>query len=498
MSTPAAKIYHNIAKSGHWPKSWRTEYGTPLKKQTNPITEDHLRIISLTNYLSKQFERFVIEWLMMFIGDQLDWGQYGGQKGSSISHYLIDLVNFIRYNQDLRIPHAVIAVLVDFSKAFNRINHNIVISILSEMGVPTWLLKIVIGFLTDRELLVRFQGKTSNRKCLPGGGPQGTLLGLFLFLILINAAGCGHLQEHIGSNITTNPNRRVPMLNMHMKYIDDMSETFAINMKNCVAPNPDPNPPRPLAYHDRTGHVLRDGYDCPVQRELDKLVEYCRKNEMKINTDKTKVMMFSNSRNYDYMPKLSVGNGNELEVVEQYKLLGIIVQSDLRWYANTQHMCSRGYARLWMLRRLKLVGANTEELVDVYQKQVRSMMELAVPVWEPGLSVAESMQIERVQKAAFSIILGEDYFSYNQALSTLDADTLSSRRQKLSLNFAKKSYKHPKYQTWFRPNDVNTLNTRADKTVLKTVHTRTDMYDNSPLPYLTRLLNQYLGEKKKL
>ena len=175
------------------------------------------------------------------------------------------------------------------------------ISILSEMGVPTWLLKIVIGFLTDRELLVRFQGKTSNRKSLPGGGPQGTLLGLFLFLILINAAGCGHLQEHIGSHITTNPKRRVPMLNMHMKYIDDMSEAFAINMKNCVVQNPDPNPPRPLAYHDRTGHVLRDGYDCPVQGELDRLAEYCRTNEMRINTDKTKGMMFSNSRKYDYI-----------------------------------------------------------------------------------------------------------------------------------------------------------------------------------------------------
>ena len=281
-----------------------------------------------------------------------------------------------------------------------------------------------------------------------------------------------------------------------MKYIDDMSEVFAINMKNCVVPSPDPNPPRPLAYHDRTEHVLRDGYNCPVQSELDRLAEYCRTNEKRINTDKTKVMMFSNSRNYDYMLKLSVGNSNEqLEVVEQYKLLGIVVQSDLRWFANTQYMCSRGYARLWMLRRLKLVGANTEELLDVYQKQVRSMMELAVPVWEPNLTVAESMQIERVQKAAFSIILGDEYFSYKQALSTLAVDTLSSRRQKLSLNFAKKSYKHTKYQTWFRPNDGDAPNTRADKTVLKPVHTRTDKYHDSPLPYLTRILNQYLGEK---
>ena len=301
LATPAAKIYRNIVKSGQWPKQWRTEYGVPLQKQKNPITEDHLRIIALTNYLSKTFERFVIDWLLMFVGDQLDWGQYGGQKGSSITHYLIDMVNFIRYNQDLKIPLAVMAVMLDFSKAFNRINHNIVIKILSEMGVPGWLLKIVSGFLTDRELFVRFKGKFSNRKSLPAGGPQGTLLGLFIFLILINAAGCGHLQEHIGHHITTNLNRRVPMRNMHLKYIDDMSQLFASNMKESVVPNLDPSPPRPLAYHDRTGHVLADGYDCPVQRELSRIVSYCNEYEMRINTDKTKVMMFSNSTHLNYL-----------------------------------------------------------------------------------------------------------------------------------------------------------------------------------------------------
>ena len=101
-----------------------------------------------------------------------------------------------------------------FLKAFNRINHNIVVTILSKMGVPGWLLKIIIWFLTERELLVRHKGKTSSRKSLPGGGPQGTRLGMFLFLILINAAGCGHLQEHIGSHVTRSLNRRVPMPNI--------------------------------------------------------------------------------------------------------------------------------------------------------------------------------------------------------------------------------------------------------------------------------------------
>ena len=112
-----------------------------------------MRIISLTPFLSKVFEQFVVQWLLDFVGDQIDWGQYGGLKGSSIAHYLVDFVNFILYNQDLNVPHAVIAAMIDFSKAFNRINHNIIITILSDMGVPGWLLRIVIGFLSDRDLI---------------------------------------------------------------------------------------------------------------------------------------------------------------------------------------------------------------------------------------------------------------------------------------------------------------------------------------------------------
>ena len=94
-----------------------------------------------------------------------------------------------RYDQDIKEIHAVLAVTIDFSKAFNRLNHNIIVEILSELGVPGWLLQIVIGFLENREIEVSYKGAKSERKQLPGGSPQGTVLGMFLFLILINSAG---------------------------------------------------------------------------------------------------------------------------------------------------------------------------------------------------------------------------------------------------------------------------------------------------------------------
>ena len=93
----------------------------------------------------------------------------------------------------------------DLSKAFNRINHNIMITILSDMGVPGWLLRIIMGFLSDRERVLRYKGLKSNRKRLPR-------LGLFLFLILINVAGVGILQTHTGEHITTKLNKRKPII----------------------------------------------------------------------------------------------------------------------------------------------------------------------------------------------------------------------------------------------------------------------------------------------
>lgn len=130
-----------------------------------------------------------MDWLMKYVGEKMDWGQFGGMHGSSITHYLIEFTNFVLYNQDMKNPQAVLALMVDFSKAFNRQNHNIIVKVLSRMGVPGWLLKLVVAFLTDRELILRYKGKKSGRKSLPGGSPQGTRLGMFLFLILINFAG---------------------------------------------------------------------------------------------------------------------------------------------------------------------------------------------------------------------------------------------------------------------------------------------------------------------
>ena len=130
-----------------------------------------------------------------------------------------------------------------------------------------------------------------------------------------------------------------------------------------------------------------------------------------------------------FMPKITIDGVNYLEVVEELKLLGIVFQTDMRWQANTANMCKNGYSRLWILRNLKKHGAGVIDLIDVYVKQCRCVLEMAAPVWSAGITVAESRQIERVQKAAFSIILGKQYVSYEQALIDLNMETLQERRK---------------------------------------------------------------------
>ena len=337
LAAPATAILRNIVKTGQWPKQWKVEYGIPLQKQENPFSEDDLRIISLTSHLSKVSEQFVINWLLQYVGDKIDWGQYGGTKGSSISHYLIDLVNFVLYNQDLKSPHAVITALIDFSKAFNRINHNLIITTLSEMGVPGWLLRIVMGFLEERELLLKYKGYCSTRKALPGGSPQGTRLGLLLFLILINAAGYKYLEKNIGGHITQNIQKRKPLKNIHLKYIDDLSLAEAINLKEKLITNPDTNPPRPFTYHDRTNHRLPPGA-CQLQEQLDELQTYCQDNQMKMNGSKCKVMIFNSLRRYAVKPRLTLSEKGAEYFVQNLKLLGVKLRSDMRWCDNTDYI----------------------------------------------------------------------------------------------------------------------------------------------------------------
>ena len=100
---------------------------------------------------------------------------------------------------------------------------------------------------------------------------------------------------------------------------------------------------------------------------------------------------------------------NNIEVVRETKLLGVVISDDLKWEANTKYICSRAYKKLWILRRLRVLIDDNSFLVDVYQKEVRSILEFGVPAWHSRLTKLQSSQIEREQKVAVAIIMGNTF-----------------------------------------------------------------------------------------
>ena len=140
----------------------------------------------------------------------------------------------------------------------------------------------------------------------------------------------------------------------------------------------------------------------------------------------------------------------------------------------------------WMLRRLKN---------HVYIKQVRSVLELAVPAWHPGLTQSDSLDIERVQRAATNIILGPNYKSYKTALETLQLDSMAARREALCLKFGKKAVKHTKHSNWFKVNQNDRV-TRQPRHKFCPVIAKTKRFQDSPIIYLTQLLNEYYMTRK--
>ena len=109
--------------------------------------------------------------------------------------------------------------------------YNKLIEKLSDLDVPEWLLSIVISFLQNRSMFVIYNGGQSSNKSLPGGGPQGTLLALLLFLVLINDVGFKN-QEN-GAGIIASSKKKIRKANeIHLKYVDDLTIAEAVKLKD--------------------------------------------------------------------------------------------------------------------------------------------------------------------------------------------------------------------------------------------------------------------------
>ena len=116
-----------------------------------------------------------------------------------------------------------------------------------------------------------------------------------------------------------------------------------------------------------------------LQQNLTRIEEFTLRNQMKINEDKSKLMIFNKSRNFDFAPEISFRNGELLEYLEETKLLGIQINSSLKWNSNTAVICTKSMSKMWLLRRMKLLKLLYQGLL--YQ-------------WDPTSSWARSNRLE--------------------------------------------------------------------------------------------------------
>ena len=473
-------FFQLLCKTGH-----PNEQQTPIPKKHPPSSIEDIRNISGTPFFSKQYESFLSDWLLPIVEPFLDPGQCGGLKKSSISHYLIKLLHFIHHNLDKPQPHAVLVACVDMSKAFNRMSHQQVIQDLFDMKVPGWLLLILISYLTNRKMVLKFRGVLSSLRSLPGSSPQGTVLGVILFIIIFNGAALRPTIPRPSWPLFSK--RKNDPSAITLKFVDDLSIAAKVNLKDDLVE--DLNRPKPLAYEERLQTKLSDSCN-EIQTILDSLENFSNCRKMKINSGKSNVMKFCKSKTKAFPAEVEIA-GNFLEVKQEMKILGVILTPNLKWNANTGYIIKNAYKKMWVLRRMKALGVDTFTMLDYYYKEVRVHLELAVPVWHSGLTLKLASDIERVQRVVICILLGNDHFNYEQACSLLGMKPLFIRRQELCANFAvKTSSSKCKHSHLFELENDGNHYTRSSSSRYREHICHTSRFFKSPLPYLTRTLNE--------
>ena len=180
LAVPLTDIYNEITETSVWPRCWKQEFVTVIPKCRNPTSLSDLRNISCTMLASKIYESYVLNWLATEVSYKNN--QYGGVKGCSVGHLLVDLWDEITMNlEDARAATMITAI--DYAKAFNRLSFQHCLEAFARKGASTQSIAILATFLSNRTMTVRVSDTWSRPLPVYGGVPQGSILGVMLFNI---------------------------------------------------------------------------------------------------------------------------------------------------------------------------------------------------------------------------------------------------------------------------------------------------------------------------
>ena len=224
-----------------------------------------------------------------------------------------------------------------------------------------------------------------------------------------------------------------------------------------------------------------------TQEYLNEIEAWTNRKKMVLNEKKTKCMVFNRSKRFQFTTDIQLKD-KKLDIVDETKLLGVIITNDLRWNKNTESLVKNANAKMRMLQVASKFIKNKNDLLHIYKTFIRSRLEFASVVWHSGLTRTNEKDLERVQKSALKLILKEAYSDYSSALKLLDVESLVERRKKLSLKFAKKCLQNENFKRLFplRKNSHVMDKRKTEKFLIKNCNT--ESYKKSAIPLMLTLM----------
>lgn len=306
------EIFNCCITTSEFPDDWKIAKVIPIGKTDNPMTEKDYRPISILCALSKVFESVLSNQLNEYLIRKklLCPFQSGYRKACSTITALIKIENDIREALDNKL--VTVMVLLDFSKAFDSIDHRLLCNKLKQnFKLDHCSVNLIRSYLTARMQYVDFENQQSDNISVPSGVPQGSILGPLLFSLYINDL----------------PNA-ISFSKFHL-YADDCQLYIS-------------------GHPSDISDIINQ-----INTDIHSILEWCGHNGLVLNAKKTQSIIFSTKRtNLSDPPVIIVGN-DSVEYTNVVKNLGILMDSRFNWNAQVNAVCSKVYNSLHSLVTLR-------------------------------------------------------------------------------------------------------------------------------------------------